>query len=146
MVYINVVAMSLMVISKDNFYCVSNLQSQKQLYQRTLSDHFRELRISDSGLGMICNMFPETLTRLLFALCPNITSSGIQFSTAQLPLLELIDCGMKICEENSDPELQTSPNSKAHLTYQKLFIKHARLKKPSLWGCSSLDVRSLKQS
>ncbi|KAJ0691838.1 putative F-box domain, leucine-rich repeat domain superfamily, F-box-like domain superfamily [Helianthus annuus] len=95
--------------------------------------------ISDSGLGMICNVFPETLTRLLVALCPNITSSGIQFATAQLPLLELIDCGMTICEENSDSELQTSPNSKAHLTYQKLFIKHARLKKLSLWGCSSLD-------
>ncbi|KAJ0716311.1 putative leucine-rich repeat domain superfamily [Helianthus annuus] len=139
----------------------SNLQSQKQLYQPTLSDHFRELRmlslvlgaeitdasvatiskcysnldlldlsgssISDSGLWMICNMFPETLTRLLFALCPNITSSGIQFSTAPLPLLELNDCGMTICEENSDSELQTSPNSKAHLTYQKLFVKHARL-------------------
>ncbi|XP_035832171.1 F-box/LRR-repeat protein 17-like [Helianthus annuus] len=49
--------------------------------------------ISDMGLGMICNVFPETLTRLLVALCPNITSSGIQFATAQLPLLGLIDCG-----------------------------------------------------
>ncbi|KAK1437299.1 hypothetical protein QVD17_03089 [Tagetes erecta] len=103
--------------------------------------------ISDSGIGMICNVFPETLTRLLVALCPNITSSGIQFATAQLPLLELMDCGMTICEsdaqyptydENSNLELQTSSNSK-HLTYQKLFIKHARLKKLSLWGCSSLD-------
>lgn len=32
--------------------------------------------ISDSGIGMICNVFPETLTRLLVALCPNITSSN----------------------------------------------------------------------
>ncbi|KAI3760136.1 hypothetical protein L1987_50526 [Smallanthus sonchifolius] len=104
--------------------------------------------ISDSGLGMICNAFPETLTRLLVALCPNITSSGIQFATAQLPLLELMDCGMTICdldaqyptyEEKSVSELQISPNSKLHLTHQKLFIKHARLKKLSLWGCSSLD-------
>ncbi|KAI3806034.1 hypothetical protein L1987_21924 [Smallanthus sonchifolius] len=104
--------------------------------------------ISDSGLGMICNAFPETLTRLLVALCPNITSSGIQFATAQLPLLELMDCGMTICdsdaqyqtsEEKSDSELQISPNSKLHLTHQKLFIKHARLKRLSLWGCSSLD-------
>ncbi|KAF5795351.1 putative leucine-rich repeat domain superfamily [Helianthus annuus] len=127
MVYKTVVAMSLMVISRGNFYCVSNFISQKQLYQPTLSDHFRELRmlslvlgseitdasvaaiskcysnlelldlsgssISDMGLGMICNVFPETLTRLLVALCPNITSSGIQFATAQLPLLGLIDCG-----------------------------------------------------
>ncbi|KAK9067587.1 hypothetical protein SSX86_011698 [Deinandra increscens subsp. villosa] len=104
--------------------------------------------ISDSGLGMICNAFPETLTRLLVALCPNITSSGIQFATAQLPLLELMDCGMTICdsdalyptsEERSDSELQVSPSSKLHLTYQKLFIKHSRLKKLSLWGCSGLD-------
>ncbi|KAJ9566766.1 hypothetical protein OSB04_002732 [Centaurea solstitialis] len=100
--------------------------------------------ISDSGIGMICNVFPETLTRLLVALCPNITSSGIQFATAQLPLLELMDCGMTICESetregNVDSEPQRSPNSKLHLTYQKLFIKHARLKKLSLWGCSSLD-------
>ncbi|KAL8232876.1 hypothetical protein R6Q57_002654 [Mikania cordata] len=97
--------------------------------------------ISDSGLGMICNVFPETLTRLLVALCPNITST-------QLPLLELMDCGMTICEsdaqhptseERSDSKLYASPNSKSYLAYQKLFIKHARLKKLSLWGCSSLD-------
>ncbi|KAL4558718.1 hypothetical protein LXL04_036919 [Taraxacum kok-saghyz] len=100
--------------------------------------------ISDSGIGMICNVFPETLTRLLLALCPNITSSGIQFATAQLPLLELMDCGMTICDSetqylNNDVESHISPNSKQHLIYQKLFIKHSRLKKLSLWGCSSLD-------
>ncbi|KAG6670737.1 hypothetical protein I3843_Q041100 [Carya illinoinensis] len=87
-----------------------------------------ELRssISDSGIGMICNVFPETLSRLLLALCPNVTSSGIQFATAQLPLLELMDCGMTICDPNSE-------NS-------KLIIKHNRLKKLSLWGCSGLDA------
>ncbi|XP_076935736.1 F-box/LRR-repeat protein 17-like [Bidens hawaiensis] len=100
--------------------------------------------ISDSGLGIICNVFPETLTRLLVALCPNITSSGIQFATAQLPLLELIDCGMTICDsdtqyEKNNSEVEISPNSKLHLMQQKLFIKHARLKKLSLWGCSGLD-------
>ncbi|KAI3749457.1 hypothetical protein L2E82_20069 [Cichorium intybus] len=101
--------------------------------------------ISDSGIGMICNVFPETLTRLLIAMCPNITSSGIQFATAQLPLLELMDCGMAICdsdtqhEGNTDTTPQISPNSKLHLIHQKLFIKHARLKKLSLWGCSGLD-------
>nr|GEW48813.1 reverse transcriptase domain-containing protein [Tanacetum cinerariifolium] len=66
---------------------------------------------------------------------------GIQFATAQLPLLELMECGMKICEPgaqspfceaNSDSDSQVSPNSKLHLIYQKLFIKHARLKKLSL--------------
>lgn len=35
--------------------------------------------ISDSGIGMICNVFPETLSRLLLALCPNITSSSFSF-------------------------------------------------------------------
>nr|GEZ49622.1 F-box/LRR-repeat protein 17-like [Tanacetum cinerariifolium] len=40
---------------------------------------------------------------------------------------------------NSDSDSQVSPNSKLHLIHQKLFIKHARLKKLSLWGCSSLD-------
>ncbi|PWA77841.1 F-box domain, cyclin-like protein [Artemisia annua] len=104
--------------------------------------------ISDSGIGMICNVFPDTLTRLLVSQCPNITSSGIQFATAQLPLLELMDCGMTICEPdarspfceaNGDSDSQVSPNSKLHLIHQKLFIKHARLKKLSLWGCSSLD-------
>ncbi|KAL1547169.1 F-box/LRR-repeat protein 17-like [Salvia divinorum] len=105
--------------------------------------------ISDSGLGMICNVFPETLSKLLLALCPNITSSGIQFAAAQLPRLELMDCGMTICdpncekstdEEDDDTELQKTPNSKMHLTHQKLIIKHNRLKKLSLWGCSGLDA------
>ena len=32
--------------------------------------------ISDSGIGMICNVFSETLTRLLLALCPNVSSSN----------------------------------------------------------------------
>ncbi|KAJ8899503.1 hypothetical protein K2173_018477 [Erythroxylum novogranatense] len=103
--------------------------------------------ISDSGIGMICNVFPATLSKLLLALCPNITSSGIQFATAQLPLLELMDCGMTICDpsseyptsdETDDSELQTTLQNKLHL-YQKLFIKHDRLRKLSLWGCSSLN-------
>ncbi|XP_055813196.1 F-box/LRR-repeat protein 17 [Solanum dulcamara] len=105
--------------------------------------------ISDSGIGMICNVFPETLMKLLLALCPNITSSGIQFAAAQLPNLELMDCGMSICDpdldspatqENDNVELQRTPNSKLHLIYQKLIIKHSCLKKLSLWGCSGLDA------
>lgn len=143
--------------------------------------------ISDSGIGMICNVFPDSLSRLLLALCPNISSSnhlslfmfflctfifvktfefagswfpitdkvascssgGIQFATAELPLLELMDCGMTICDPNSqdstsesgDHEISKPPNSKFHLIYQKLIIKHNHLKKLSLWGCSGLDVR-----
>ncbi|KAF5738890.1 F-box/LRR-repeat protein 17 [Tripterygium wilfordii] len=105
--------------------------------------------VSDSGIGMICNVFPATLSRLLIALCPNITSSGVQFATAQLPLLEIMDCGMTISdpnsqysstEESNESELQLSFNKKLHLMYQKLIIKHGRLKKLSLWGCSGLDA------
>ncbi|KAL0389438.1 UNVERIFIED_CONTAM: F-box/LRR-repeat protein 17 [Sesamum calycinum] len=68
--------------------------------------------------------------------------SGIQFAAAQLPRLELMDCGMTICDPNSekstdeeenDSDLQKTPNSKLHLIYQKLIIKHSRLKKLSLW-------------
>ncbi|CAI9107713.1 OLC1v1007146C2 [Oldenlandia corymbosa var. corymbosa] len=105
--------------------------------------------ISDSGIGMICNIFPDTLSRLLLALCPNITSSGIQFAAAQLPLLELMDCGMSLCHPNSETsditengsKFQKTSNRMAHIIYQKLIIKHSRLKKLSLWGCSGLDVR-----
>ncbi|XP_071939026.1 F-box/LRR-repeat protein 17-like [Coffea arabica] len=108
--------------------------------------------ISDSGIGMICNVFPETLSRLLLALCPNITSSGIQFAAAQLPLLELMDCGMSICDPNSkgssslernEGNLQKTLNNTMHIIYQKLIIKHSRLKKLSLWGCSGLDALHL---
>ncbi|XP_050364429.1 F-box/LRR-repeat protein 17 [Argentina anserina] len=108
--------------------------------------------ISDSGIQIICNVFPETLSRLLVALCPNITTMGIVFATTQLPLLELMDCGMTICDPNaSDPTSEESSNfqlsltskAKTHLICQNLIIKHSRLKKLSLWGCSSLDALSL---
>ncbi|MQL80762.1 hypothetical protein Taro_013214 [Colocasia esculenta] len=115
--------------------------------------------ISDSGIGMICNVYSETLSRLLLALCPNITSSGIQFATAQLPLLQLIDCGMSmrdigfqndILEENHQHDAgidETSfcerPVRKLQPMYQKLIIKHGRLRKLSLWGCSGLDALHL---
>ncbi|GLU07636.1 hypothetical protein SLE2022_245880 [Rubroshorea leprosula] len=104
--------------------------------------------ITDSGIHMICNVFPNTLSRLLLALCPNITSNGIQFATTQLPLLELMDCGMTLCDPNSQNlitdednhcELPDPFSNKLHLMYQKLIIKHGRLKKLSLWGCSGLD-------
>ncbi|XP_019170466.1 PREDICTED: F-box/LRR-repeat protein 17-like isoform X1 [Ipomoea nil] len=107
---------------------------------------------------MIPNVFPETLSKLLLALCPNITSSGIQFATAQLPQLDIMDCGMTICdpnlgspEDNGDSDIQKIPNSELHRAYKKLIIKHSRayqmliikhsrLKKLSLWGCFGLDA------
>ena len=104
--------------------------------------------ISDSGIGMSCNVFPDSLSRLLLALCPNITSSGKQFAMVELPI-ELMDCGMTICDPNatdSKPDTgdhklsKPPPNSKFHSIYQKLIIKHNNLKRLSLWGCSGLDA------
>jgi hypothetical protein len=75
---------------------------------------------------------------------------GIQFATAELPLLELMDCGMTIWDPNSQnpiPDVSNGwelRNTTNHLIYQKLIIKHGRLKKLSLWGCSGLDVRLFK--
>nr|XP_007144685.1 hypothetical protein PHAVU_007G176500g [Phaseolus vulgaris]ESW16679.1 hypothetical protein PHAVU_007G176500g [Phaseolus vulgaris] len=104
--------------------------------------------VSDSGISMICNVFPDTLTRLLLALCPNVTSSGIQFATFQLPLLEIMDCGMTICDPNmqnpaadeDNCKLQKTSGSNVHLINQKLIIKHSRLRKLSFWGCTGLDA------
>ncbi|CAL9088125.1 F-box LRR-repeat protein [Musa troglodytarum] len=114
--------------------------------------------ISDSGIRMLCKVLPETLSRLLLALCPNITSSGIQFAAVQLPLLQLIDCGMSISDtgyhyESSQEKLcpnikrsgeytmcQKLSTMKSQRIYQKLIIKHANLRKLSLWGCSGLDA------
>ncbi|XP_014512280.1 F-box/LRR-repeat protein 17 [Vigna radiata var. radiata] len=104
--------------------------------------------VSDSGISMICNVFPDTLTRLLLAVCPNVTSSGIQFATFQLPLLEIMDCGMTICDPNlqnpaadeNNCKLQKTSVSNVHLINQKLIIKHSRLRKLSFWGCTGLDA------
>ncbi|KAH9615942.1 hypothetical protein KSS87_001506, partial [Heliosperma pusillum] len=70
---------------------------------------------------------------------------GIQFATAQLPHLELMDCGMSISDPNNvsvneSKEHQLQKSSKSHHIYQKLIVKHSRLKKLSLWGCSGLDA------
>lgn len=76
----------------------------------------------------------------------NILAGGIQFATAQLPLLELMDCGMTVSDPTSDNptiEEKSSTPQKASGYNQKMFIKLKRLKKLSLWGGSSLDVRFL---
>ncbi|KAG2325722.1 hypothetical protein Bca52824_008450 [Brassica carinata] len=105
--------------------------------------------ITDTGLGMICDALPDTLSKLLVALCPNVTSSGIQFATAQLPLLELMDCGMTVSDPSSDnptSEENSSTPQKASGYNQKMFIKHKRLKKLSsvskLPGAEGLNLNS----
>ena len=52
---------------------------------------------------------------------------------------------MSICDPEmddicADESNDSKKNSKAHHVYQKLIIKHNRLTKLSLWGCSGLDV------
>uniref|UniRef100_A0ACD5YED0 Uncharacterized protein n=1 Tax=Avena sativa TaxID=4498 RepID=A0ACD5YED0_AVESA len=110
--------------------------------------------ITDNGIGMVSKAFPDTLTRLLLAMCPNITSYGVQVAAVQLPLLQLMDCGKSLCAKTPEigksyfgdlnggvrfcSKLQTA--RKQQPTYQKLIIKHANLKKLSLWGCSAIDA------
>ncbi|XP_039827872.1 F-box/LRR-repeat protein 17-like isoform X6 [Panicum virgatum] len=110
--------------------------------------------ISDNGVGMICKAFPHTLSRLLLALCPNVTTRGIQLATAQLPHLQLMDCGMSLCANlNNDKEgpclgeinggiriIRKLCTLKKQPVLQKLIIKHCNLKKLSLWGCSAIDA------
>ncbi|GJX25643.1 F-box/LRR-repeat protein 17 [Tanacetum coccineum] len=118
--------------------------------------------ISDSGIGMICNVFPDTLTRLLVSQCSYITSSGIQFATAQLPLLELMDCGMTICEPdaqsplceaNSDSDSQSlylncpnlselNSNSCKALLPEKLVLQCSKLESVHAVGCPDVVVQA----
>ncbi|KAJ4790005.1 F-box/LRR-repeat protein 17 [Rhynchospora pubera] len=107
--------------------------------------------ITDRGIGMICQAYPHTLSRLLLALCPNITTSGVQLATS-LPYLQLLDCGMSIstahpqteekemhCIEETDSLRKRQQFSNIKKPYQKLIIKHPNLKRLSLWGCSALE-------
>ncbi|GJN24014.1 hypothetical protein PR202_gb11718 [Eleusine coracana subsp. coracana] len=110
--------------------------------------------ISDNGVGMICKAFPHTLSRLLIALCPNVTTRGIQLATAQLPCLQLMDCGMSLCAKSRNEKegphfgeinggirfIRKSSTLQKQPIDQKLIIKHGNLKKLSLWGCSAIDA------
>ncbi|KAJ1294476.1 hypothetical protein BS78_01G149000 [Paspalum vaginatum] len=110
--------------------------------------------ISDNGVGMICKAFPHTLSRLLLALCLNMTTRGIQLATAQLPRLQLMDCGMSLCTNSKNEKegpclgginggiriIRKLSTLKKQPIHQKLIIKHGNLKKLSLWGCSAIDA------
>ncbi|CAL4943280.1 unnamed protein product [Urochloa decumbens] len=109
--------------------------------------------ISDNGIGMICKAFPHTLSRLLLALCPNVTTRGIQLATAQLPHLQLMDCGMSLCTNLNNEKgpmfgdinggiriIRKLCAAKKQPIHQRLIIKHSNLKKLSLWGCSAIDA------
>jgi hypothetical protein len=51
---------------------------------------FSRSSISDNGVGMICMAYPHTLSRLLLALCPNMTTRKlyIYLTTYYFRLLE----------------------------------------------------------
>ncbi|KAA8544597.1 hypothetical protein F0562_022609 [Nyssa sinensis] len=95
--------------------------------------------ISDSGIGMICNMSPETLSRLLLALYPNISSSGIQFATAQLPLLELMNCGKTIY----DPNFPSPTSEEISDCCQDMLVETIQNQQSDDKGSSSVDVLKL---
>lgn len=98
------------------------------------------------------------MLRFLYLL--TVILGGIQFAAAQLPFLQLFDCGMSISglglenQSSEDNGLQSGETIKCHRVqstkslpiYQKLIIKHGRLRKLSLWGCSGLDVRDNRQN
>jgi hypothetical protein len=80
---------------------------------------------------------------------------GVQVAATQLPLLRLMDCGKSLCVKlQSESEKsyfgditggikfcsKVVNHKKQRPTYEKLIIKHANLKKLSLWGCSAIDV------
>ncbi|KAH9318353.1 hypothetical protein KI387_020122, partial [Taxus chinensis] len=109
--------------------------------------------ITDRGLGIICSAFSGTLSKLLIALCRQISIAGLQMVATQLPFLELLDCGMTIdykCHTNGNEATslvrleQQGGNSlsklKANTISNRLVIKHSRLKKLSLWGCSGIHA------
>ncbi|CAN0898284.1 F-box/LRR-repeat protein 17 [Linum grandiflorum] len=54
--------------------------------------------ISDSGIGMICNVFPATLSRLLLALCPNITSKRLLLECPSLESIHASGCHILLIE------------------------------------------------
>ncbi|XP_039014658.1 F-box/LRR-repeat protein 17-like [Hibiscus syriacus] len=84
---------------------------------------------------------------LSLVLGSDITDASVAAIASSYSRLELLDLsGSSISDsysdQNSDSEVPNVLNNKLHLMYQKLIIKHSRLKKLSLWGYSSLDVSS----
>ncbi|KAK1263767.1 F-box/LRR-repeat protein 17 [Acorus gramineus] len=116
--------------------------------------------ITDASVAAIVSSYERLELLDLSGILSDTTSvsGGIQFAAAQLPLLQLIDCGMTIRDTSTDTAdiehdenngicsnsvgdyHQRTPNTKLQPMYQKLIIKHGRLKKLSLWGCSGLDA------
>jgi hypothetical protein len=70
--------MKVLVLYKNLYFMYAIFLISMSLFKKSCLMGYCHNRsgISDSGIGMICNVFPETLRRLLLALCPNVTSSN----------------------------------------------------------------------
>ncbi|CAN1131773.1 F-box/LRR-repeat protein 17 [Linum perenne] len=86
--------------------------------------------ISDSGIGMICNVFPGTLSRLLLALCPNITSIAWNWLLQALYLN---------CPKLNDLNL----NSCRNLHPERLLLQCPRLESIHASGCHKLLITNI---
>ncbi|RZR88776.1 hypothetical protein BHM03_00016407 [Ensete ventricosum] len=87
--FLNISSSSLSTLWLSNLYCISKMVCPSYFLQQitdaavtSIVSCYTSLElldlsgssISDSGIHMICKVLPETLSRLLLALCPNITS------------------------------------------------------------------------
>lgn len=72
------------------FLKIANLMECVMIIAFSLDVSRHRSSISDNGIGMICNEYPETLSKLLLALCPNITSSNIQICFLDYPSQQLV--------------------------------------------------------
>ncbi|KAK8560313.1 hypothetical protein V6N12_013112 [Hibiscus sabdariffa] len=71
-------------------------------------------------------LYTLTVQVRLSMLCSS-GNGGIQFATAQLPLLKLMDCGMTICDlDSQNPPLEVSGNNEPpNALNSKLMCKKA---------------------
>nr|GEV06079.1 hypothetical protein [Tanacetum cinerariifolium] len=103
--------------------------------------------INDSGIEMICNVFPDTLTRLLVSQCSYITSSGIQFATAQFPLFSIfvliisnIVVFVSKLPESESTELELLQSS----TSEKLVLQCSKLESVHAVGYPDVVVQAVQ--
>ncbi|KAH7423971.1 hypothetical protein KP509_12G083400 [Ceratopteris richardii] len=109
--------------------------------------------ITDMALELIGNSFSESLTRLLIALCPNISQHGLELLVSKLPHLQVLDCGMVAIENNhawteerkdiNVTSMDRSSYSESKNADGELKFHHQYLQKLSLWGCTRIKALKL---
>ncbi|KAL6544695.1 hypothetical protein OROMI_023557 [Orobanche minor] len=97
--------------------------------------------INDRGIGIICMVLRNTLSSLLVAFCPNISSSIIQYAATQLPLLQLLDYTLCLyCPELNDLNLDSCIN----LHPEKFVLQCPKLEKVCASGCQRLLIEAIQ--